>query len=198
MHRETAPVYSDTGKLIGQRLCTKMYSLNGIDHFVYNEAEIYGEIFPIRMKVDPFQFIEKHKISNEVDFKITGDFEKFCLEIYNYNDYYTNVVYNSLNWLEDPRLKRSVHFQKIWLHISHFQPLMSVLFAELPKEFKVEPILNSKIVNIDFNVKPNLVYLINISTVDYHGVNFNAILDRIEYGNGEGSKNVDFNHYFCS
>jgi hypothetical protein len=86
MHRETAPVYSDTGKRIGQRLCTNMYSLNGIDHFIYNEAEINGEIFPIRMKVDPFRFVEKLKISNEVDFRITGDIEKFCLEIYNYND----------------------------------------------------------------------------------------------------------------
>jgi hypothetical protein len=94
MHRETAPVYSDTGKRVGQQLCTYMYSLNGVDHFIYNEVEIYGEIFPIRMKVDPFHFVEKHQISNEVDFRITGDIEKFFLEIYNYNDYYTHVVYN--------------------------------------------------------------------------------------------------------
>jgi hypothetical protein len=109
---------------------------------------------------------------------------------------YTNIVYNCLNWLEDPRLKRCVHFQKIWLHISHFQPLMSLLFAELPKDSRIAPILNSKAFDIGLDVKLNHVYVINISTGDFHGFNFNAIFNRIEYGNGEGSKNVDVNFYF--
>ena len=197
MNQEIEPAYSETGMKIGNRIIKKMFTLNNVDYFIFSEGEIFGQVFPIQIKIDQFSFIEKNKISKQLDFSIKCDGEKFSMEIYNYHEYYTGLVNQSLNWLEDPRLKRCIHYQKIWMHICHFPMLMSNMFESLCKTFKLDPTTTEEqIVDLGLNIKPNFVYVINIATDDFVNKNYNAILDRIEYGNGEGSKHVDFNMYF--
>ena len=189
---------------------TTMYTENGITdqyaidlihnnekYYMSRDIELYGQIYSVKMDIpglNRFSVLQKGRVNNKPDLKITGDGEKFCIEILNFYEFYTDIIYESLGWKHQHLKKRSIHIQKAYLHNAHVEAFLLLLWPQCKNT--IQPKLCKKFINLGLNVKPNLLYVVNISTDDFIGVHYNGIFDRIEYGNGEGSVNVDVNLYF--